>query len=316
MKQLSGVLIVAICLILDLNIGSGQGIIAFEDSFSQGNTNDWTWQTGSWTLAEGVVSTAAVDGHHFLIEPHYLFSDFTFRADVMKIDDSSAEHPGLVFRWMNDTMNYVFRINGVGSQSWIQLVRDMDNRDQNAQIISTVPWFTEENSYRMYKGVWYTMKVEADSSRIKCKVWRTSDTEPSSWNLDLTNYQYTQGKIGLEYYTGAHQFDNVVVTGEGMLLDDVFEVGNSNPKMYALRQNYPNPFNPTTEIKYSIPKETFVRLKVYNMLGQEVISLVNEWQAANNYSTRFDASTLSSGVYYYRLLTNEFSSTRKMLVMR
>jgi hypothetical protein len=88
------------------------------------------------------------------------------------------------------------------------------------------------------------------------------------------------------------------------------------PVRFILEQNYPNPFNPTTEIKYSIPKGTFVRLKVYNMLGQEVVSLVNDWHATDNYSIRFDASTLPSGVYYYRLLTNEFSSTRKMLLIR
>jgi hypothetical protein len=72
---------------------------------------------------------------------------------------------------------------------------------------------------------------------------------------------------------------------------------------FKLEQNYPNPFNPTTAIKYEIPKEGFVNVKIYNSLGQEVATLINEKQNAGSYIVEFDASDLSSGVYFYKLVS-------------
>ena len=73
------------------------------------------------------------------------------------------------------------------------------------------------------------------------------------------------------------------------------------PKAYALAQNYPNPFNPTSTIGYDLPKESQVSLKVYNMLGQEVMNLVDAQQRAGRYSVTFDGRGLASGVYIYRI---------------
>lgn len=88
------------------------------------------------------------------------------------------------------------------------------------------------------------------------------------------------------------------------------------PIEYALKQNYPNPFNPTTTINYSIPKEGLVTLKVYNILGEEVDILLNEIKQVGNYETNFDASSLSSGIYFYRLKAGDFIETKKMILMK
>jgi len=88
------------------------------------------------------------------------------------------------------------------------------------------------------------------------------------------------------------------------------------PKDFTLKQNYPNPFNPTTKIEYSIPSESFVELKVYDVLGNEVASLVNEQQQAGVYRADFNASELSSGVYFYKLQTESFIDTKKMILLR
>jgi hypothetical protein len=88
------------------------------------------------------------------------------------------------------------------------------------------------------------------------------------------------------------------------------------PETYALGQNYPNPFNPATRIQFSLPSSQFVTLKVYNVLGQEVQTLVNDVQAAGEYSVWFDASRLTSGVYFYRLQAGQFSQTKKMLLLK
>jgi len=88
------------------------------------------------------------------------------------------------------------------------------------------------------------------------------------------------------------------------------------PKEYKLEQNYPNPFNPTTTIKYSIPEESFVILKVYNLIGEEVATLVNAEQSTGNYEIEFNAVTLPSGIYFYRLQTENFVDTKKMMLMK
>lgn len=88
------------------------------------------------------------------------------------------------------------------------------------------------------------------------------------------------------------------------------------PESYSLYQNYPNPFNPATTIKYSIPTESFVNLKVYNLIGQEVAELVNEQQQIGNYQVSFDANNLPSGIYFYSIKAGNFAETKKMLLVK
>jgi parallel beta-helix repeat protein len=88
------------------------------------------------------------------------------------------------------------------------------------------------------------------------------------------------------------------------------------PKEYALSNNYPNPFNPSTVINYQIPKDGIVTLIVYDILGREVRTLVNEYKSAGIYSVNFDASKFASGVYIYQLKAGSFISTKKMLFMK
>ncbi len=90
------------------------------------------------------------------------------------------------------------------------------------------------------------------------------------------------------------------------------------PDHFALEQNYPNPFNPSTTISYALPTNSFVQLTVYNILGQEVESLVNEEKDAGMHSVRFDASQLPSGIYFYKLAANggEFVNVKRMVIMK
>ncbi|MBI5403095.1 MAG: M28 family peptidase [Ignavibacteriae bacterium] len=91
---------------------------------------------------------------------------------------------------------------------------------------------------------------------------------------------------------------------------------NIIPEKYSLYQNYPNPFNPVTTIKYSLPEKTFVTLKIYDMLGKEIKTLVSEMQTAGLYSAVWDASALPSGAYFCRLQTNTFSEVKKMMLIK
>ena len=88
------------------------------------------------------------------------------------------------------------------------------------------------------------------------------------------------------------------------------------PNIFNLSQNYPNPFNPTTIISYSLPKSGNVTLEVFNLLGEKVATLVNEFEEAGSYKKTFNADMLSSGVYIYKLSAGSFVETRKMILLK
>lgn len=124
--------------------------------------------------------------------------------------------------------------------------------------------------------------------------------------------------IGFRYYMDLSNAGFVVQ------LDDIFvgdpssvqQIGNNVPDKFALSQNFPNPFNPSTTIRFDLAKGTDVKLVVYNSLGQEVARIFEGHQKAGRYEASFDASKLSSGTYYYRLTTDSFVETKKMLLIK
>jgi len=104
-------------------------------------------------------------------------------------------------------------------------------------------------------------------------------------------------------------YDNDLVT-------NVEETSPSIPTEFSLSQNYPNPFNPSTKISWQSPVGSWQSLKVYDVLGNEIKTLVDEYRSAGNYDVNFDASQLSCGVYFYRLLAGSFTQTKKMVVLK
>jgi hypothetical protein len=88
------------------------------------------------------------------------------------------------------------------------------------------------------------------------------------------------------------------------------------PLEYSLSQNYPNPFNPLTKIKYKLPKSSYVKMVIYDNLGGTIKVLVNEFQNAGSYELNLDATNLSSGVYYYRIQADEYSATKKLVLLK
>lgn len=102
----------------------------------------------------------------------------------------------------------------------------------------------------------------------------------------------------------------------GTIIVGVNNNQNNIPTTYALKQNYPNPFNPTTIITYQLPKAGNVKLVVYDLLGREVKTLVNEFKSAGSFDVTFDASSLASGVYFYRLESGSFTDTKKLTLIK
>jgi hypothetical protein len=126
--------------------------------------------------------------------------------------------------------------------------------------------------------------------------------------------------IGVAYWLGGYPAGNMPANNTGVIFRHTGPTavgpGQQKPLAFALSQNYPNPFNPNTTISYSLPRQMKATLKVFNILGQEVATLVNEVQSPGQHSINFSASNLASGVYLYRLQAGEFAATYKMVLMK
>ncbi len=117
------------------------------------------------------------------------------------------------------------------------------------------------------------------------------------------------------YFTGTGGWQPVLAALLGNLVG-VNQVNNTVPEVYTLSQNYPNPFNPSTNIKFAIPQAGNVKMVIFDVLGREITTLVNEFRSAGVYQVDFDASALSSGVYFYRIDAGNFTQTKKMLLVK
>lgn len=150
-----------------------------------------------------------------------------------------------------------------------------------------------------------------------------------SSGMDVSKSQSLGGMTSIvgQMAIGTASYQNVTVKS-GFLVDTLFagtvvflESGNALPSSFELHQNYPNPFNPVTTIQVDIPKHTYVTLVVYDLLGRQVASLVNEIKDAGRYKVRWTAKnnddySVSSGVYFYRLRADEYIQTKKLILLR
>lgn len=132
-----------------------------------------------------------------------------------------------------------------------------------------------------------------------------------SSNYKLGIYLYTP-VLGIGDYT-RHKWIIFLYTGQ---LIDGIENSMSHPDHYRLFQNYPNPFNPSTTIAYSISKSSFVKLKLFDALGREIMTMVDEFKTSGNYSVKLNAENLSSGIYFYKIQAGDISETKKMILMK
>ncbi len=136
---------------------------------------------------------------------------------------------------------------------------------------------------------------------------------------ELNDFVSIDTSTGIGTIIGSLGFKHILgLAYEETGVTDVEEETNNNklPEDFILKQNYPNPFNPVTKIKYGIPNNSFVEIRIYNMLGSEIATLVNEDKPAGNYEAVFNASNLASGIYFYRMRADNYSMTRKMILLK
>lgn len=185
-------------------------------------------------------------------------------------------------------------------------------QDPNEWVTLALEW--TENQYYFYVNDTLTYNTRKGLSGIDEYI--ILSVEPDYWEAlpdSIQNGATVQDTFFVDYVRVYKQIQTNIE-------NDSLEI----PKSYTLKQNYPNPFNPSTTIKYSIPNFTKqsgislsnVTLRVYDLLGREIIMLVNREQKPGNYSVKFDASEIPSGVYFYKLITNNYSQTKKMILLR
>ncbi|HSR17693.1 MAG TPA: T9SS type A sorting domain-containing protein [Ignavibacteriaceae bacterium] len=145
------------------------------------------------------------------------------------------------------------------------------------------------------------------------KIFRLSDT------TEAGSGSYKRGSEGFYMYTvqrgGINLLDTFVV-GYFAGLTDIDENQLGIPAEFKLSQNYPNPFNPSTKIRYEIPTESKVLIKIYDILGREVAMLINDFQKAGRYQVEWNAGNLASGVYFYSIKAGDFHSVKKLMLLK
>ena len=169
--------------------------------------------------------------------------------------------------------------------------------------------YIENGDIFEYSGIVFAMLAKTGKT-----YYFTYNNDSNKWDLfdyqlGTTIYKFTVSgdKIFAARFDGLYYRDVKVTSVEKPL---------KQPKEFMLYQNYPNPFNAVSKINYSVPQISFVTIKVYDFLGREIITLVNSEKSIGNYSITFDASKLSSGIYYYRMRVGDFVSTKKLVLLK
>ena len=251
--------------------------------------------------------------------------DAAQKSKYMSLFPTMWEHPAVkgITLWgyvQGETwISYSYLVSGTLERPALQWLRYYFNGSPFAPILispvgasdvelnPTLIWHKSESatSYKVEVAggrTFTTIVVDTTLSDSTLQINGLKENYMYSWRVSALNDK------GTSNYSTVALFKTKSVT-------DVKKI-NDVPIKYSLSQNYPNPFNPTTTIKYSVANTTNVTLKVYDNLGREVRNLINTVQAPGNYSVTFNAGDLASGIYFYVLITDNYSSTRKLLLLK
>jgi len=130
-----------------------------------------------------------------------------------------------------------------------------------------------------------------------------------------TYYNYEDDITGINANALEYRLKQIDYNGS-FSFSEIISVSNLAPNGFVLEQNYPNPFNPSTNIRYAVANKQFVSIKVYDVIGNEIATLVNEEKPAGSYEVEFNAGNISAGVYYYTIVTESFVQTKKMILLK
>jgi hypothetical protein len=241
-----------------------------------------------------------------------LFADWDIgvNGDLNKADYDAANKLGYIWRTDNTPNNYVgiALLDGNNVNYW---AIDNDNT------VAGNPWGIYDNftDAEKYQSISTSLgRLQAGGTGAGRDVAHTMGTGPFSI---ANNEEIT---VAFALVGATNLADLKTFAGNAKIkYQQLVSVGNEGsfiPEKFSLGQNYPNPFNPTTTIGYSLPKASDVTVKVYDILGGEVKTLVSEFKSAGNYNINFDASGLASGVYYYKIQAGDFTEVKKLTLLK
>ncbi|MCP9291418.1 T9SS type A sorting domain-containing protein [Gracilimonas sediminicola] len=255
------------------------------------------------------------------------FSEGIFWADTI-VDTTLTVHifpPSTVFYWR---VRGIFE-EGLGewSSTWsfttgptssfpkIPILHLPGNEAMDTDLILNLKWFPDDQQKKYGLAVNYDVEVSTDAgfAELHTHFEEVEDTTVTIQDLAENTQYYWRVRGNNEYGTGewseSWSFTTKLLTSS--------EVESGIPDEFALRQNYPNPFNPSTIIRYDLPKSVSIDLRVFDMLGREVATLVDENnKPAGSYSVNFNAANLSSGMYIYRLKAGSIVLTKKLTLIK
>lgn len=250
-------------------------------------------------------------------------TDTTKQADVVASrHDTSAQTIAVV---------YTHEISGTENLRWARKTGGSGWTSQMGWVTNNTLDFKQTHLYsRRVNGndVFQAVFVRSELNNFTPRQIRYKKYESGSWSTSiqisddgieatgLQNPVVVQLPSGDAAFAYAGSASNNVYFDREDWVSSVNQSDNKIPESYTLFQNYPNPFNPSTAIKYSIPTESFVNVKVYNLIGQEVAELVNQQQQVGNYEISFEANNLPSGIYFYSIKAGNFAETKKMMLVK
>jgi len=277
--------------------------------FSQSVIDNFDIGIGNWWQPETSGSTVGVNP---------LTTNIISNTTVLNANTGSLKSMQLDYDWNVSAPNWLIREYFSPSSPTFQpstllqvfMFGDGSNNKFRFAVRETSPGNFEVSNW--YDVNWIGWKlVTWDLSLGQTGNWIGNNVFEPPLSFDSFQMTYVSGNQS----TGTIYFDDLR-TASFSPTDVEEETGIIAPTEFSLKQNYPNPFNPSTQIKFSVPQTSDVKVLITDLLGREVATLVNDNLAAGNYSVDFNASNLSSGIYFYTLITDNFKQSKKMILMK
>jgi len=254
---------------------------------------------------------------------------------IINCDLSSGSYNGnLYICWTDQRSGYndtdVWLVKSIdGGLNWSAPTRVNDDPPGKHQFFA---WMTIDQTNGNLYFVFYDRRNYTSSGQTDVYMARSTDGGSSFTNFKISEEPFTPFPDNyLGHYIGVSVHNNIVrpvwtrIDNDypslwTAIVDSVTAVENNSDQValydYVLEQNFPNPFNPSTTISYSIPELSFVTLKVYDVLGNEIATLVNEEKISGDYNVQFTGTELPSGIYFYSIIAGKYRETKKMVLLR
>jgi hypothetical protein len=262
------------------------------------------WEVGNEVNGEwlGTISDVVckIDTAYKIIKSHSKKTELTLYYNKNCYENAQNE----MFRWVNQRLSTSMR-NGLDYVLISYYEDDCNNLQPN------------------WQQVFDSLHVLFPNSKIGIGECGTSNSSQKAtyinryYKMNVNTPKFIGGYFWWYYKQDCVPYTSSLWTVLNSAMTTLTGTNSNEIPVYAfLSNNYPNPFNPTTKIDYAVPGNSFVTLKIYDNLGREVSTLINEMKSAGKYSIDFNANNLASGVYYYKLTTENFSDVKKMILVK